>query len=130
VKTQSEVVINLVLDSVKEQKRDEKNAWIAAARRDFLPSLRAPCIVCGKHRAITHAHHLIPLAQQYDRGFGEPNHRHVWLCPNHHVVVHAFIDSGEAIQQPGAAATFLEDTTQEQRGTILEVVMRSVRNND
>ena len=69
MKTLGEGIINLVLDGVKEEKREEKNNWIAAARRDFLPSFRGPCVVCGKHRSISHAHHIVPLASQFDRGF-------------------------------------------------------------
>jgi hypothetical protein len=72
-----------------------KNAWITLARRCFDPSDREPCAVCGKFRVIAQAHHVMPLEAQYDRGLREPNHTHVWLCPNHHEVVHIFLNRAE-----------------------------------
>lgn len=71
--------------------RLEKDEWIAAARKDFEPSARTPCAVCGQFEALTEAHHVIPLAVQYDKFFEQPNHDHVWLCPTHHTIVHLFL---------------------------------------
>jgi hypothetical protein len=69
----------------------DKELWIAAARKDFVPSPRAPCVVCGKFKGITQAHHVVPLARQCDLLFEKPDHEHVWLCPNHHAIVHLFL---------------------------------------
>ncbi len=65
--------------------------WIAKARSEFNPGEQQPCAICGKFRWITHAHHVIPLARQYilDAAIG-PDHEYVWLCPNHHAMVHYF----------------------------------------
>ena len=71
----------------------QKSAWIAEARRAFSPSERAACYVCGKYPYLTHAHHIYPLAQQYDDGLRTPQGDHVWLCPNHHAMVHLVLDS-------------------------------------
>ena len=68
-----------------------KNDWVAEARRSFIPSDRSPCAVCGQFGAITQAHHITPLAAQFDHGFVEPCHKHVWLCPTHHAAVHLII---------------------------------------
>ena len=69
----------------------DRNAWIATARRLFNPGEREECLVCGKFKAITEAHHLIPLEDQYDHGFRVPNQEFAWLCPSHHETVHVFI---------------------------------------
>jgi hypothetical protein len=68
-----------------------KDAWIAAARKGFVPSRRQPCLVCGKWRDVSQAHHVIPLARQYDKCFEQPDHEHVWLCPTHHAIVHLLL---------------------------------------
>lgn len=72
-----------------------KNGWIALARRFFQPGDRAPCVVCGKFKVIAQAHHIVPLEQQYDDGYEVPDQRYVWLCPNHHELVHVFIKRTE-----------------------------------
>lgn len=69
----------------------DKEQWVAAARKSFVPSRREACAVCGKFMGIAQAHHLVPLALQYDRGFERPDHEHVWLCPTHHTIVHLFL---------------------------------------
>lgn len=69
----------------------EREAWMGAARLIFDPGEREPCWVCGKFKGIAQAHHVIPLSQQYDRGFRVPDNEHVWLCPNHHTMAHLFI---------------------------------------
>lgn len=73
--------------------KQERDIWIAAARLYFVASERTECFVCGKFKSISQAHHVIPLAEQYDRGFSVPDNEHVWLCPNHHAIIHAFIPS-------------------------------------
>lgn len=76
-----------------------KDAWIAAARKAFSPGPRADCVVCGKYRYLTHAHHLYPLGQQYEDGVMGVDQSHVWLCPNHHAVVHLLINRHELESQ-------------------------------
>lgn len=65
-----------------------KNEWVAEARRAFIPGARLACMVCGKFKALTQAHHITPLAAQYENGFTTPCHKYVWLCPTHHAAVH------------------------------------------
>jgi hypothetical protein len=69
-------------------KLDQKIAWIVAAR--ISPPAAQPdcCDVCGFTFELAHAHHIVPLAAQYDAGYKSPNHERVWLCPNHHAIVH------------------------------------------
>lgn len=76
---------------ITKEKQAKKDAWIALARRSFRPARPAPCQVCGKYRDLAQAHHLVPLALQYDRGFRRIDHDHVWLCPTHHAAIHALI---------------------------------------
>ena len=80
----------------------ERDVWIEASRRFFKPGERGPCWVCGKFKSIAQAHHVVPLNLQYDRGFDLPDSTHVWLCPNHHIIAHAFIE-GERSMNPEAA---------------------------
>lgn len=83
----------------------EREVWIAAARQLFKPSDRQPCWVCGKFQSITQAHHVVPLAEQYARGFEIPDNEHVWLCPNHHAIAHLFIlGSGRSYEAAAARA--------------------------
>ena len=100
-----------------------KDAWIAAARRAFNPGARAPCAVCRKYQWITHAHHIVPLAVQYDNGAREPNHERAWLCPNHHSIVHIFISSaskGEDIQS--TIRSMMEEIDEDEIKLILKFV--------
>lgn len=68
-----------------------RDAWIGLARKLFSPGEREPCCVCGKFKSIAQAHHVIPLTEQFDRGFKVPDGEYVWLCPNHHAMVHLYI---------------------------------------
>ena len=70
--------------------------WVAAARADFRPGAPQPCEVCGRHRAIAHAHHLVPLATQYATGRRIPSHEMAWLCPNHHAAVHLLLSQANS----------------------------------
>lgn len=76
---------------LSKEARRRKEAWIAYARSDFEPSQRSNCEVCGKFRRVAQAHHVIPLAFQFDRGGSPPDHEHVWLCPTHHAILHLLI---------------------------------------
>lgn len=75
----------------------DKAAFVAAARAAFVPSDRQPCCVCGKYRSLTQAHHIVPLAIQFDRGAVQADHRHKWLCPTHHAAVHVLIGQSQSI---------------------------------
>ena len=56
---------------------------------------REPCVVCGKHRAITQEHHVIPLKKCADilnRNIAlRIDAPLVWLCPNCHAYVHKLL---------------------------------------
>lgn len=73
----------------------EREVWVKASRAIFDPGPRDVCWVCRRFGSITEAHHVIPLTQQYDRGFRYPNNEHVWLCPNHHTMAHLYILSDD-----------------------------------
>lgn len=52
---------------------------------------KKPCFICGKHKAITEAHHTIPLKElvRLLEAWGKlPEPPIVWLCPNCHTYVH------------------------------------------
>lgn len=79
--------------------RERKKAWLSRARADFEAferRSREACEVCGQHVAFTNAHHLFPLAYQYECGIPvtEADHECVWLCPVHHRYVHAALSHG------------------------------------
>lgn len=83
------------VDSVSRKMRAEralaKSAWIARARLTFDPGKRQPCHICGKYEGLTEAHHVVPLAVQYEAGAAEPIQEFAWLCPTHHQAEHFFI---------------------------------------
>jgi hypothetical protein len=64
-----------------------KTEWIAEARQKATFGEPERCEICQRFSEIAQAHHVIPLGEQYDRGFVRPNQRHVWLCPNHHALI-------------------------------------------
>ena len=66
-------------------------AFIEAARTEFVPSNRQSCCVCKGYISLTHAHHVVPLSIQFKSGWRRPDHKHVWLCPTHHAAVHIVI---------------------------------------
>lgn len=68
--------------------------WIKTARaefQDFVREGREPCVVCGKYRAFTHAHHSFPLSLQFECGVEDAIHDYQWLCPVHHKNVHVLL---------------------------------------
>lgn len=69
----------------------DKVEWVKRARIAFDPGERRDCKICARFASIAHAHHIIPLAMQFDRGFIAPMHNFVWLCPNHHSAIHLVI---------------------------------------
>lgn len=76
---------------------NKKQQIIKNIRRDlpFESSPRQPCFICGKYQSITHQHHVVyvselaQLAIDYDYPWYLLPIRGVWLCPNHHAIVHA-----------------------------------------
>lgn len=86
-----------------------KRLWMEAARADFLPGPREPCAVCGKYRSLSQAHHLTPLSVQFANGLlsgnFEPDHRHIWLCPTHHIALHILIDQAGSERLAASRAT-------------------------
>ncbi len=108
--------------------RANRADWISAARRVFYPGRREPCHLCGKFRGVTHAHHIVPLAEQYRRGFTVPDSEHAWLCPSHHAVIHFLIDGNPSVERLGArAAPALADLDVEEIEKIMDLVRRSGR---
>jgi hypothetical protein len=112
----------------------ERDIWIMASRRIFAPGPRQPCCVCGKFKSISQAHHVVPLATQYDRGFKYPDQEHVWLCPNHHAMVHLYIPGDDRSLEPAAmrarsrtTMAVSEDLSEEEFGRMMELMRRSAR---
>jgi hypothetical protein len=72
-------------------------------------------------QAQVHAHHVVPLGEQFDRGFRDPYHEHEWLCPNHHAMLHLWIDDEISDLRRGrrAASTF-DDISKTDYGAIVE----------
>jgi hypothetical protein len=80
-----------LIGQLLNEARKRKDDWIAAARKEFSPGPREPCYVCKKFVSVTQAHHTVPLSEQYDQCFERPDHRHIWLCPTHHIIAHILI---------------------------------------
>lgn len=100
-----------------------KNDWIRDARALFDPSERQACHICGQFQATAQAHHIIALADQYDRGFKKPDHDHVWLCPNHHIVIHRFLSGADLGET--AVWRLLEGLNRKQVTILHGLLMRS-----
>lgn len=58
---------------------------------------RSSCIVCGKHKFITHGHHVYPVselaklicaAELTFKQIAKIPVKYTWLCPNHHALFH------------------------------------------
>lgn len=112
----------------------DREAWLAAARRLFVPGERDVCHVCGKFKSIAQAHHVVPLTEQYDRGFKYPDPEHVWLCPNHHAMVHLFIIGVNRSIAPGAfraraktTRAVLPDLVGDEYEKVMELMRRACR---
>jgi len=74
-------------EAISERKRQEM-IWIKNARLSFDPGQSRQCSVCAEFDEITHAHHVLPLSEQARFRFVRPDHTFIWLCPNHHSIVH------------------------------------------
>jgi hypothetical protein len=105
-----------------------KRAWIAAARLSFDPGRREACFVCGKFRSVAQAHHVVPLAEQYDRGINDPDQEHAWLCPSHHAILHLWIDDNIShIGRGRRAAPTMDDLSNDEIDRMLDLVKRAGR---
>lgn len=112
----------------------EREIWIMAARQLFVPGFREPCCVCGKFKGIAQAHHVIPLTAQYDRGFRYPDQEYVWLCPNHHAMIHLFIQNNNRSMKPAAfrargrtTGAILPDLSEVEFEAMMDLMQRSGR---
>lgn len=105
-------------------KSQRKRLWIAAARLAFRPDERQRCFVCSKFQAIAEAHHVVPLARQFELGYEEPSHQHEWLCPNHHAIVHLHVDRLDSSTWPSESA--FDDITVAENRRIGELIQRAV----
>jgi hypothetical protein len=91
------VLHRIVDDKYVQQQQEARSKWKKSARRWFKdihqPTEKMPCAVCNKHAAFVHAHHLLPLAIQFELGIEseEADHSFEWLCPVHHKYVHMMI---------------------------------------
>jgi hypothetical protein len=84
--------------------------------------------VCGKFKSITQAHHLVPLGEQFDRKFEAVSHEHEFLCPNHHTMLHLWIDHDISEARRGRrAAPTIEDMSDEELQRMLDLAGRSGR---
>jgi hypothetical protein len=83
--------IGAVSKELEAERQARKTAWVARARLAFYPGDRAPCAVCKKYEGLVEAHHVVPLALQFDAGAPMPIHEYDWLCPTHHAAQHIFI---------------------------------------
>lgn len=94
-KGQRAMIAARLVEASKELQREilpHKRAWIRAARDSFHPGERRPCSICGGYGGLTQAHHIVPLALQFEAGAIIALQNFVWLCPTHHIAAHAFIN--------------------------------------
>jgi hypothetical protein len=80
-----------------------KERWFRRERKRFRLIIsyydKEDCCICNKHNPITESHHLTPLHLQYKYRVVEVDHSFVWLCPNHHRLVHrAIVDYANALK--------------------------------
>lgn len=101
----------------------ECKAFIAIARASFVPSSRKACKVCGRFESLTQAHHTIPLAIQFARGFETADQAHVWLCPTHHAAVHVLIGQAKSLRGEASRACInvVNDLSLDELRGVLEI---------
>lgn len=73
--------------------KTERALWCDRVRHALRAGERQPCVICGQHVAVSHAHHMAPVSLQHDAGILEPIHAHAWLCPSHHSLVHLCLEA-------------------------------------
>ena len=98
----------------EEQKR-KRDAWLREARLNHNPGAKQDCYVCDDYFYIAHSHHILPLNEQYDLGFHRPLHCCVWLCPNHHSIMHSIISNTTG----GSAWKFEEELGREEGARLI-----------
>jgi hypothetical protein len=114
--------------AMRAERADKKRAWIASARLLFEPRSREACFVCRKFKSIAQAHHVVPLGEQFDREFETASHEHEFLCPNHHVMLHLWIDDDISHQRRGRrAAPTIEDVSNEELNRLIDLAGRAGR---
>ena len=107
--------------------RADKETFVAMGRASFSASKRDSCKVCGRFKSLSQAHHIVPLAVQFDRGFDRPDDEHEWLCPTHHAAVHILIGQAKAKQTRASAAciALVNDMELEELRVVLEIAERA-----
>lgn len=118
-------LIEFGLAGRRQARQHDKDEWVRKARALFDPTDRRPCCICLKHQSITHAHHVVPLARQFDLGYTEPDHVHVWLCPNHHAIVHLFLSPRSSANQADNFGGVLEWFSREELVRLHTLLMKS-----
>jgi len=96
-------------EEVAAGRRARKTAWIASARLRFFPGPKQPCAICKKYVSLTEAHHIVPLALQFDAGAVDPIQEFRWLCPTHHAAEHVMIRGLLKIVQPDLEGVPIEE---------------------
>lgn len=86
-------VLDAQMNLSEEDSIRARQEWIRSARKRFHPGERKPCYICKKYSSISHAHHLAPLVLQFTYRVIIPMQDFVWLCPTHHELVHAVLQS-------------------------------------
>lgn len=114
------------MTAATQTERLSAEAWIADARRRFKPGLRSHCAICKRYRALAQAHHIIPLALQYARGYEEQDARFMWLCPTHHAAIHVLFASGASFTEKTmgrAAVTLINElvSNMDELGALLDL---------
>lgn len=81
-----------------QQQKWTKAFWLKFLREAWkVNTPREHCFVCGKYQSITHAHHVIPVAEVatlFTKADVQPEEAmdfrmaYIWLCPNHHTIFH------------------------------------------
>ena len=102
-------------DEKKKGYRVKKKKWVSDARKEFnhLITDKKTCFVCEKYKAMAEAHHIYPLAMQYDDGIKIPFQDFIWLCPTHHSALHLLIEKGSIFNFINAE-DLLSDFTREE----------------
>lgn len=89
------IAVNIIKMSEEKQAKiaEQKERWIKKARSEFCAGPRQQCYICWQYNGLTEAHHIVPLALQFDAGVDDPIQDFEWLCPTHHSAAHRQIDA-------------------------------------
>lgn len=94
---------------IASERQSAKKIWIASARLRFWPGERQHCAICGKYKSLTEAHHIVPLALQFEAGAIDAIQEFRWLCPTHHAAEHVIIIAMMNEKQPDLEGTPIEE---------------------